>query len=124
MGDSKIDSGCTGLHQNYFRDYDPAIGRYVESDPIGLGGGTNTYAYTSNRPVSLTDTFGLVSVAGLGNSRVPSANNGCGCMRWPDYVTFHIDYYVLSVSATFTRSGDIFVGNGFSDNIGIRQPPE
>ena len=25
-----------GLNQNYFRDYDPAIGRYVESDPIGL----------------------------------------------------------------------------------------
>jgi RHS repeat-associated protein len=25
----------TGLHYNYFRDYDPAIGRYVEPDPIG-----------------------------------------------------------------------------------------
>ena len=29
----------TGLHYNYFRDYDPGTGRYIESDPIGLAGG-------------------------------------------------------------------------------------
>jgi len=31
----------TGLSQNYFRDFDPAVGKYVESDPIGLAGGIN-----------------------------------------------------------------------------------
>jgi len=35
----------TGLYYNYFRDYDPSIGRYIESDPIGLMGGLNTYTY-------------------------------------------------------------------------------
>jgi RHS repeat-associated protein len=29
----------TGLFYNYFRDYDPGTGRYIESDPIGLAGG-------------------------------------------------------------------------------------
>jgi len=51
----------TGLHYNYFRDYDPATGRYVESDPIGLNGGKNTYNYVFSRPLSLTDMFGLSS---------------------------------------------------------------
>lgn len=44
---------------NYFRDYDPANGRYGESDPIGLHGGVNTYAYALGRPTSLFDSRGL-----------------------------------------------------------------
>jgi RHS repeat-associated protein len=49
----------TGLHQNWFRDYDPSMGRYVESDPIGLEGGNNTYAYVSNSPFQWRDPTGL-----------------------------------------------------------------
>lgn len=49
----------TGNMQNWFRNYDPRIGRYLESDPIGLGGGINTYTYVLNSPVNLFDPFGL-----------------------------------------------------------------
>ena len=49
----------TGLSYNYFRDYDPKLGRYVQSDPIGLNGGLNTYGYVAGNPLSVKDAFGL-----------------------------------------------------------------
>ncbi len=50
----------TGLHYNYYRTYDPSTGRYLESDPIGLNGGLNTYAYVGNMPTTYSDRFGLL----------------------------------------------------------------
>jgi len=50
----------TGLIQNVNRDYDPLTGKYVESDPIGLIGGINTYAYGGGSPTDFVDPSGLV----------------------------------------------------------------
>jgi len=51
----------TGLNYNYFRDYEPGTGRYVESDPIGLDGGLSTYSYVGSKPLLAIDPLGLKS---------------------------------------------------------------
>ena len=49
----------TNLHYNYFRDYDSETGRYVQSDPVGIAAGLNTYAYVGGDPLQSTDPLGL-----------------------------------------------------------------
>jgi RHS repeat-associated protein len=48
----------TGLHYNRFRYYSPELGRYLQSDPVGIRGGPNLYAYTAN-PLKRVDVLGL-----------------------------------------------------------------
>ena len=52
----------TGLHYNYFRYYDPEVGRYITSDPIRLKAGLNTYIYVDARPHKKIDPNGLLPV--------------------------------------------------------------
>ena len=64
----------TGLSQNYFRDYDPVTGRYVESDPIGLQGGANTYSYVGSDPLIWVDPLALSSCKSCGLKKPPQYN--------------------------------------------------
>lgn len=58
-------------HYNYFRDYDPAIGRYVQSDPLGLTAGLDTFGYAAgSSPVSASDKLGLALFCGDGKRPV------------------------------------------------------
>jgi RHS repeat-associated protein len=77
----QIDLGTGGINYNYFRDYDPNVGRYLESDPVGLGGGINTYSYVGDNPIKLIDEDGLM---GHGPGRPPySPGQGPGTMQGP-----------------------------------------
>ncbi len=57
----------TGKHYNASRDYDPAGGRYIQSDPVGLGGGSfSTVAYVNGNPTGYTDASGLCPWCAIG----------------------------------------------------------
>ena len=63
----------TGTHFNWHRDYDPTIGRYVQSDPIGLEAGLNTFTYVFSQPLQLVDPKGLeVKLCGRPLLNIPS----------------------------------------------------
>ena len=55
----------TGLHYNWHRYYDPATGRYITSDPLGLAAGLNTYGYAAQNPLSFVDRDGRLAFLGI-----------------------------------------------------------
>jgi RHS repeat-associated protein len=56
----------TGLHQNGYRTFDPSSGRYLESDPIGLAAGINTFGYVGGNPLRFIDPEGLAQGPAVG----------------------------------------------------------
>nr|WP_269058331.1 RHS repeat-associated core domain-containing protein [Xanthomonas translucens] len=74
---------ATGFNQNYFRDYDAGTGRYGQSDPIGLGGGLNTYGYSLQAPLDHGDALGLATWKGN------SYGVGGGAGRYGGFIDFY-----------------------------------
>ena len=66
----------TGLYYYRARYYNPKIGRFLQTDPVGYSAGINLYAYCSNNPINYTDPMGLCSEKSYDDFR----------SKWPDYV--------------------------------------
>ncbi|MGH8538578.1 MAG: RHS repeat-associated core domain-containing protein [Gammaproteobacteria bacterium] len=100
----------TGLHYNYFRDYDPSIGRYVQSDPIGLTGRLNTYAYAQQNPLSLVDPFGLdPSRSVRGGPRIPGPPTDVFSPGTPTNKAF-VDSTTRALNELFGDDDNVVVG--------------
>jgi len=120
----------TGLHYNGFRDYDPAIGRYIESDPIGLVGGINTYAYTGSNSINRTDALGLSPEEDqeqFSQDLISAFSGGAihpGTGQWYDFVASR--YYKFGYNGNGSRSGSSVIQaktvaknlNGISTGLG------
>jgi RHS repeat-associated protein len=107
----------TGLYYNDHRYYDPARGRYLSPDPLGLGGGANGYAYAGGNPLTYVDPKGLVLFAfdGSGNDQ----HDPKELSNVVNFLNLYQDkkFYITGVG---TKDKDTGIAPTFDDFGGIR----
>lgn len=100
----------TDTWNNGFRDYNAKSGRYIESDPFGLVGGPNTYAYAKADPINRVDPLGLDDTACM----LDRTNCGLGSPGTPDYVHVSISYLVGTAAFYYSKNGTFFFSPGIA----------
>jgi RHS repeat-associated protein len=108
----------TGLHYNYFRDYEPGTGRYLQPDPIGLAGGINLYQYVGGNALRYVDPYGLYTFDEFVDD---SADFSAG---WGDLLSFGItariregfDIGSVNKCSAAYKGGEVF---GFANGVAL-----
>ena len=93
----------SGLHYNFYRYYDPAVGRYLSADPIGQIGGFNLYSYVLDDPINMTDPTGLLAPA-----LALAAPAGGGVLILGGAVTVSAGTVVIVVGGVAVVAGSIY----------------
>jgi len=106
----------SGKYYNYFRDYDSNVGRYVESDPIGLRGGPSTFGYSGGKPISHFDSTGLATYVCTKPLQVCD-QNGRRC--WKD---FRGNPFFHQYSCVIDQTGQITCGGQDRSGSALRSP--
>lgn len=103
----QIADDATGLHDNYLRTYDPAMGRYLEPDPLDWSGDANPYLYAGGRYTQANDPLGLVLFAfdGTGNSDRPAPDGFSNVYKLAKYSLDPHAYYITGPGTYDERSG-------------------
>lgn len=118
----------TGLYYNDQRYYDPAQGRYLKPDPLGLRAGANSYVYVAGNPLKYVDPNGLILFAfdGTGNSEHPkpdsSISNVLKFYEVYDEIQNGKKFYITGIGTTnqdMPYAGSAITGEGFDQRVSL-----